>query len=75
MKKFVVDKRPWPIIGAIGTLIIITGLIKWFHLYNQELILIAIIIIILTIIQWWKDKDNSFYVLINNFYIFDPLTN
>ena len=43
-----VDKRPWPIIGAIGTLIMITGLIKWFHLYKQELILIEITIIILT---------------------------
>jgi len=50
-----VDKRPWPIIGAIGALIMITGLIKWFHLYKQELILIGIIIIILTIIQWWRD--------------------
>jgi len=50
-----VDKRPWPIIGAIGALIMITGLIKWFHLYKQELILIGITIIILTIIQWWRD--------------------
>ena len=22
----------------------------------------------------WKDKDNSFYILINNFYIFDLTT-
>ena len=35
-----VDKRPWPIIAAIGALIIITGLIKWFYLYKQESILI-----------------------------------
>ena len=46
-----VDKRLWAIIGAIGALIIITGLIKWFYLYKQELILIGITIIILTIIQ------------------------
>ena len=45
----------WPIVGAIGAIIIITGLIKWFHLYKQELILIGITIIILTIIQWWRD--------------------
>ena len=50
-----VDKRPWPIIGAIGAFIIITVLIKWFHLYKQELILIGMTIIILTIIQWWRD--------------------
>lgn len=50
-----VDKRPWPLTGAIGALIIMTGLIKWFHLYNQELIFIGITIILLTIIQWWRD--------------------
>ena len=30
------------------------GLIKWFYLYKQELILLGITIIILTIIQWWR---------------------
>ena len=50
-----VDKRPWPITGALGALTILIGIIKWFHIYNQELILIGIIIIILTIIQWWRD--------------------
>ena len=49
------DNEMKPIIGANGALIIITGLIKWFHLYKQELILIGITIIILTIIQWWWD--------------------
>ena len=48
-----VDRRPWPIIEDIGASIIITGVIKWFHLYKQELILIRTTIIILTIIQWW----------------------
>lgn len=50
-----VDQRPWPLTGAIGAIITITGIIKWFHQYNQHLLLIGIIIIIVTTIQWWRD--------------------
>nr|AVN68305.1 cytochrome c oxidase subunit 3 [Panesthia angustipennis] len=50
-----VDKSPWPLTGAIGALITMTGLIKWFHLYNNQLILIGTTIMILTMIQWWRD--------------------
>nr|UBN09069.1 cytochrome c oxidase subunit 3 [Geoscapheus robustus] len=50
-----VDKSPWPITGAIGALITMTGLIKWFHLYNDQLIFIGFTIMILTMIQWWRD--------------------
>nr|UBN08783.1 cytochrome c oxidase subunit 3 [Macropanesthia kraussiana] len=50
-----VDKSPWPITGAVGALITMTGLIKWFHLYNNQLIFIGFTIMILTMIQWWRD--------------------
>nr|UBN08874.1 cytochrome c oxidase subunit 3 [Panesthia australis]UBN08887.1 cytochrome c oxidase subunit 3 [Panesthia obtusa] len=50
-----VDKSPWPLTGAIGALITMTGLIKWFHLYNNQLIFIGFTIMILTMIQWWRD--------------------
>nr|UBN08926.1 cytochrome c oxidase subunit 3 [Panesthia sloanei]UBN08939.1 cytochrome c oxidase subunit 3 [Panesthia sloanei] len=50
-----VDKSPWPLTGAIGALITLTGLIKWFHLYNNQLIFIGLMIMILTMIQWWRD--------------------
>nr|YP_010946705.1 cytochrome c oxidase subunit III [Panesthia guizhouensis]AVN68260.1 cytochrome c oxidase subunit 3 [Panesthia sp. Salganea]WGO57436.1 cytochrome c oxidase subunit III [Panesthia guizhouensis] len=50
-----VDKSPWPLTGALGALITMTGLIKWFHLYNNQLIFIGILIMILTMIQWWRD--------------------
>ena len=43
------------VVTYIGALIIIPRLIKWFHLYKQELILIGITFIILTIIQLWRD--------------------
>nr|UBN08835.1 cytochrome c oxidase subunit 3 [Neogeoscapheus hanni] len=50
-----VDKSPWPLTGAIGALITMTGLIKWFHLYNNQLIFMGFMIMILTMIQWWRD--------------------
>nr|AVN67802.1 cytochrome c oxidase subunit 3 [Eupolyphaga sinensis] len=50
-----VDKSPWPITGALGALTMLMGMIKWFHMYNQELMLIGMMIMILTMIQWWRD--------------------
>nr|YP_010946848.1 cytochrome c oxidase subunit III [Rhabdoblatta nigrovittata]WGO57605.1 cytochrome c oxidase subunit III [Rhabdoblatta nigrovittata] len=50
-----VDKSPWPLTGALGALIMMTGLIKWFHLYNNQLMFIGMTIMILTMIQWWRD--------------------
>nr|WGO57930.1 cytochrome c oxidase subunit III [Episymploce sundaica] len=50
-----VDQSPWPLTGAIGAMIMMTGLIKWFHQFNNELMLIGMLILILTMIQWWRD--------------------
>jgi cytochrome c oxidase subunit 3 len=50
-----VDYRPWPLTGAIGVLTLVTGLVKWFHNFNINLIILGYIIILLTIYQWWRD--------------------
>nr|YP_009890096.1 cytochrome c oxidase subunit III [Polyphaga plancyi]QKK69169.1 cytochrome c oxidase subunit 3 [Polyphaga plancyi] len=50
-----VDKSPWPLTGAISALIMLTGMIKWFHMSNQNLMLIGMLIMMLTMIQWWRD--------------------
>lgn len=50
-----VDKRPWPILGAVRAILIIIGLIKWFHLYNNNLLLIGLLTTIFIIYQWWRD--------------------
>lgn len=50
-----VDYRPWPIIGAIGVITLVTGIIKWFHNFNINLLILGYIIVILTIYQWWRD--------------------
>lgn len=50
-----VDYRPWPLTGAIGTITLVTGLIKWFHNFNINLLILSYFIVLLTIYQWWRD--------------------
>nr|AML25661.1 cytochrome c oxidase subunit III [Scolytinae sp. BMNH 1274712] len=50
-----VDYSPWPIIGALSTMIMMIGLIKWFHYFSNSLMLMGMLIIILVMIQWWRD--------------------
>nr|YP_010733847.1 cytochrome c oxidase subunit III [Atteva charopis]WEG93570.1 cytochrome c oxidase subunit 3 [Atteva charopis] len=50
-----VDYSPWPLTGAIGTLILTTGMIKWFHNFNMNLLILGYIVILLTMYQWWRD--------------------
>nr|AVN67429.1 cytochrome c oxidase subunit 3 [Gromphadorhina oblongonota] len=64
-----VDKSPWPLTGAIGAMIMMIGLIKWFHLFNQELMMVGMMIMILTMIQWWRDivREGTYQGLHTNF--------
>nr|WES82249.1 cytochrome c oxidase subunit III [Archotermopsis wroughtoni] len=50
-----VNQSPWPIIGAMGAMIMLTGTVKWFNQYEQMLMSIGTITIIMTMIQWWRD--------------------
>nr|YP_006493362.1 cytochrome c oxidase subunit III [Ahamus yunnanensis]ADK97547.1 cytochrome c oxidase subunit III [Ahamus yunnanensis] len=50
-----VDFSPWPLTGAMGVLILMSGLIKWFHMFNMNMLLLGYFITILTMYQWWRD--------------------
>lgn len=50
-----VDYRPWPLTGAIGVLTLVTGIVKWFHNFNINLLVLGYIITLITIYQWWRD--------------------
>nr|YP_009158971.1 cytochrome c oxidase subunit III [Prosopocoilus gracilis]AFQ62183.1 cytochrome c oxidase subunit III [Cheironitis sp. MJTNT-2012]AKN01390.1 cytochrome c oxidase subunit III [Prosopocoilus gracilis] len=50
-----VDASPWPILGALAAMITMTGIIKWFHLYNNNLLLLGFTITSLVMYQWWRD--------------------
>nr|BBE15841.1 cytochrome c oxidase subunit III [Eumeta variegata] len=50
-----VDYSPWPITGAIGVLTLVTGLTKWFHLFNLNILILGYLITLMTMYQWWRD--------------------
>nr|YP_010403088.1 cytochrome c oxidase subunit III [Gynaephora rossii]YP_010403101.1 cytochrome c oxidase subunit III [Gynaephora groenlandica]UQW19909.1 cytochrome c oxidase subunit 3 [Gynaephora rossii]UQW19922.1 cytochrome c oxidase subunit 3 [Gynaephora groenlandica] len=50
-----VDYSPWPLTSAIGVMTLVTGMIKWFHNFNMNLLIMGYLIIILTMYQWWRD--------------------
>lgn len=50
-----VDKRPWPLTGSIRAIMLTTGLVKWFHQFNIDLLIFGVLVILLTIVQWWRD--------------------
>nr|YP_010895189.1 cytochrome c oxidase subunit III [Neoplesia analis]WJW73728.1 cytochrome c oxidase subunit III [Neoplesia analis] len=54
-----VNHSPWPLTGAIGTMTLVSGLVKWFHQYNSSLILLGTTITILTVYQWWRDVSRE----------------
>nr|AJG02537.1 cytochrome c oxidase subunit III [Pararge aegeria] len=57
-----VDFSPWPLTGAIGVMTLVTGLIKWFHNFNMNLLILGYFIIIMTMYQWWRDicRESTF---------------
>nr|UOU85141.1 cytochrome c oxidase subunit III [Tipula paludosa] len=50
-----VDYSPWPLTGAIGAFTTVAGLVKWFHQYEMNLLMLGTLITILTMYQWWRD--------------------
>nr|ALO77087.1 cytochrome c oxidase subunit 3 [Paramarygmus sp. PAR01] len=50
-----VEYSPWPILGSLSALIVMSGIIKWFHLYNNSLLLIGFLSMLLIMYQWWRD--------------------
>ena len=50
-----VDISPWPLTGSIRAIILTTGLVKWFHQFNMDLLILGILVTTLTILQWWRD--------------------
>nr|ALO70253.1 cytochrome c oxidase subunit 3 [Aleochara sp. 1 EF-2015] len=50
-----VDVSPWPLMGALSAMITMIGIIKWFHLFNNSLFLLGMLITMLIMYQWWRD--------------------
>jgi len=50
-----VNFRPWPLTSAIRSFTLVSGLVKWFHQYDNNLFLLGVSITLLIIYQWWRD--------------------
>nr|AND96183.1 cytochrome c oxidase subunit 3 [Eurysternus foedus] len=63
-----VDVSPWPLLGALGAMITLIGLIKWFHMFDNKLFMIGSIITMLIMYQWWRDivREGTFQGLHTN---------
>nr|QDP18129.1 cytochrome c oxidase subunit 3 [Algete brunneri] len=64
-----VNFSPWPITGAIGAMSLTSGLAKWFHMFNINLMLIGTTITLMTMIQWWRDvvREGTYQGMHTNF--------
>ena len=54
-----VDPSPWPLTGALGSFLILVGLVRLIHRYEQTLICFGLLITLLTITQWWRDVSRE----------------
>nr|ADO60627.1 cytochrome c oxidase subunit III [Oedemera virescens] len=50
-----VDVSPWPILGSFSALILMSGMIKWFHFFETNLFLMGLLLMLLIMYQWWRD--------------------
>nr|YP_010290248.1 cytochrome c oxidase subunit III [Bunaea alcinoe]ULO26028.1 cytochrome c oxidase subunit III [Bunaea alcinoe] len=57
-----VDFSPWPLTSSIGVMTLVTGLMKWFHNFNMNLLIMGYIITIMSMYQWWRDvtRESTF---------------
>nr|ALO71084.1 cytochrome c oxidase subunit 3 [Pselaphinae sp. 8 EF-2015] len=50
-----VDYSPWPILSAMSAMIMMLGLIKWFSMFNNNLLMLGMLITMIIMFQWWRD--------------------
>nr|AUJ22859.1 cytochrome c oxidase subunit 3 [Ellychnia corrusca] len=50
-----VEVSPWPILGGFAAMNFMIGMISWFHLYSNNLLLMSLINLSLVMYQWWRD--------------------
>nr|AMF83619.1 cytochrome c oxidase subunit III [Selaroides leptolepis] len=51
-----VDPSPWPLTGALGALLMTSGLAIWFHFQSALLMTLGLMLDTLTTADWWRDQ-------------------
>nr|YP_009775677.1 cytochrome c oxidase subunit III [Dahlica ochrostigma]QJA15903.1 cytochrome c oxidase subunit III [Dahlica ochrostigma] len=57
-----VNYSPWPLTSAISVMTLVSGMTKWFHLFNMNLLILGYIITLMSMHQWWRDicRESTF---------------
>nr|QLY89752.1 cytochrome c oxidase subunit III [Notidobia ciliaris]QNV11743.1 cytochrome c oxidase subunit III [Notidobia ciliaris] len=50
-----VNYSPWPLTSALSAMIMMSGMISWFHQYNSNLLMLGLTLLIISSYQWWRD--------------------
>ncbi|MBV9653348.1 MAG: cytochrome c oxidase subunit 3 [Acetobacteraceae bacterium] len=50
-----VDPSPWPIIGALGGFLTVTGIVVYAHFNTWWLLILGLVVVIGTAFMWWRD--------------------
>uniref|UniRef100_UPI0030FE169E cytochrome c oxidase subunit III n=1 Tax=Neohirasea hongkongensis TaxID=1461108 RepID=UPI0030FE169E len=50
-----VEMSPWPLVGALSTMLTLTGLVKFFQQTSMLMLTMGTMMTLLTMIQWWRD--------------------
>nr|AXS65795.1 cytochrome c oxidase subunit 3 [Curculionoidea sp. 10 KM-2017] len=57
-----VDISPWPLLGSLSSMTFLLGIIKWFHFFKMNLMILSFINILLIMYLWWRDviRESTF---------------
>nr|UFP90423.1 cytochrome c oxidase subunit III [Eucryptorrhynchus scrobiculatus] len=57
-----VDQSPWPLLGSLSMFSFMMGLVKLFHLHNNNLLYFSMLTNMLIMYQWWRDiiRESTF---------------
>nr|ALO71071.1 cytochrome c oxidase subunit 3 [Pselaphinae sp. 7 EF-2015] len=50
-----VDYSPWPIFSSLSGMIMTLGMVKWFSMFNNNLLILSMLIMLMVMYQWWRD--------------------
>ena len=50
-----VDPSPWPIVGALGAGLLLTGVVMAAHYDNYLMLAVGFVLVALTMTMWWRD--------------------
>nr|AHA52529.1 cytochrome c oxidase subunit III [Homolobus sp. QL-2013] len=50
-----VSLSPWPIIGSLSLLLLLSGVVLYFHEFSLILLFVGMLMFYLVLFQWWRD--------------------